>query len=201
MATTPMIAETAAKADMVAGTPMPLDQYLRTMFHPDREYVDGIAEERIVGEFEHGKIQLWLGSMLMRHQQEWQIDVVVEVRLQVRRDRFRIPDIMVLRAGQEVHRYPKTAPLICIEVLSPEDTWKRLRLVTDDYQEMGVEHVWAFDPMSRDAFLCTVDGFRKVKELVVPGTPIRVEAAEVFSVLKQKDKPRDLRVGGVGSLK
>lgn len=32
------------------GTRMPLEEYLRTMFHPDREYVDGVAEERPVGE-------------------------------------------------------------------------------------------------------------------------------------------------------
>jgi Uma2 family endonuclease len=184
MATTPMIAETAAKADMVAGTPMPLDQYLRTMFHPDREYVDGIAEERIVGEFEHGRLQAWLIAHLMQHESAWEIRVVAECRLQVRRDRFRIPDVMVLRAGQEVHRYPKTAPLICIEVLSPEDTWKRLRRVTDDYREMGVENIWAIDPGTRDAFLCDGTGFHKVTELAVVETPIRIDVADVFSVLK-----------------
>ena len=34
------------------GTRMRLEEYLRTMFHPDREYVDGVAEERIAGETE-----------------------------------------------------------------------------------------------------------------------------------------------------
>lgn len=159
-------------------------EYLRTMFHPDREYVDGLAEERNLGEYEHGKVQSRIWLLLQNHEAEWGIDVNIECRLQVSADRFRIPDVMVLPAGLKVDRYPTTAPLICIEVLSPEDTWKRLRGVVDDYFAMGVEHVWAFDPQMREAFVCDRLGFHKVTELAVVGTAIRLDLQEVFSVLR-----------------
>jgi hypothetical protein len=149
-----------------AAIPMSLREYLRTMFHPDRDYVDGFAEERNVGEYEHGKVQYKL------------------IRLLVRPDRFRVLDVMVLRAGEEVDRYPTTAPLICIEVLSSEDRWPRLREVLDDYVAMGPKSVWAFDPAKREAFVYGAEGFSKRTELVVEGTAIRVDVAEVFSVLK-----------------
>ena len=165
------------------GTRMPLEEYLRTMFHPDREYVDGVAEERIVGEWDHGRLQFGVATLFMAKAKDWQIIAVGEVRLQVKPNRFRIPDVMVLPADLKVERYPKTAPLLCIEVLSPEDTWRRLQAVVNDYCEMGVKSVWALDPETRVAYNCDLDGFHKTDELVVPGTEIRFTAADVFAVL------------------
>ena len=162
---------------------MSVEEYLRTMFHPDREYVDGVAEERLVGEWDHGRLQLWLGSLLLAKQAEWKIQVVTECRLQIRANRFRIPDLMVVPGGLTVERYPSTAPLLCIEVLSPEDTWRRLQAVVNDYCAMGVRSVWALDPETRVAYYCDLDGFHKTEELAVAGTEIQFTAAEVFAIL------------------
>lgn len=167
-----------------AAIPMSLREYLRTMFHPDRDYVDGFAEERNVGEFGHARIQGMLMKLLGNREEEWGIQVVPECRLQVRRDRFRVVDVMVLWAEHELDRYPTTAPLICIEVLSPEDSWVRLREVLEDYIALGANNVWAFDPEKREAFVYGPEGFSKRTELVVEGTAIRVDVAEVFSILK-----------------
>ncbi len=90
---------------------------------------------------------------------------------------------MVIGAGQKIYRYPKTPPLVCIEVLSPEDTWRRLQAVVNDYCEMGAKSVWALDPETRVAYNCDLEGFHKIEEQVVPGTTIRITVAEVFSVL------------------
>ena len=38
-------------------------EYLRTVYEPDCDYVDGRVEERNVGEFDHGLLQLWLGRI------------------------------------------------------------------------------------------------------------------------------------------
>ena len=165
------------------GIRMPLEEYLRTMFHPDREYVDGVAEERPVGEWDHGTLQFRLAALLMTKESEWKIKVVGEVRLQVKPNRFRVPDVMVMRAGVKVDRYPTVAPLLCVEVLSPEDRWSRLQMAVNDYCEMGVASVWALDPETRLAFYCDADGFHKTDVLAVPGTDIRLTSAEIFAVL------------------
>ncbi len=113
------------------------------------------------------------------------MNVIPECRLQVAAERFRVPDVMVLRAEQKVHRIVREAPLVCIEVLSPEDTWKRLREVMSDYLAMGVAQVWAFDPEERSAYRFDAAGFHRVsaEALTVEGTAIRVGIAEVFSLL------------------
>jgi Uma2 family endonuclease len=92
---------------------------------------------------------------------------------------------MVLRKGQTAVRIVREAPLICVEVMSPEDTWKRLRSVLGDYLAMGVENIWVFDPDARTAHRFDASGLKSVSEpeLTVPGTTIRINVAEVFSLL------------------
>ncbi len=166
---------------------VPVEEYLRTSYRPDCDYVDGRVEERNVGEYEHSKIQSILNRLLGNKEKEWGIDVVVECRLQVSPTRYRVPDVMVLRREQKVSRIVTEAPLLCIEILSPEDTWAKMRSRLNDYVALGVAHVWCFDPEAREARRYTAEGFAVVQapELGVEGTPIRVNIAEVFSVLDQ----------------
>lgn len=164
------------------------EEYLRTSYRPDCDYVDGKVEERNVGEFEHGRVQFVLLQIFGNHEDEWKIVTVPECRLQVGPKRYRIPDVLILRRGQKVDRIVREAPLLCIEVLSPEDTWAKMRSRLNDYLAMGVQHVWCFDPEAREARRYTADGFEVVREadLTVSGTPIRVNVAEVFAVLNQE---------------
>jgi len=165
---------------------MTVDQYLSTMFHPDCDFVDGRIEERNVGEYDHSNVQKMLLRVFMNHEDKWGVEVLPECRMQVTPTRFRVPDVMVLRREQKVHRIVREAPLICIEVMSPEDTWKRLRGVLGDYLTMGVENIWAFDPETRTAHRFDGAGLHVVTdaELAVAGTEIRVSIAEVFSLLQ-----------------
>jgi Uma2 family endonuclease len=166
---------------------MPEELYLRTVFHPDCDFVDGRIEERNVGEFEHSRIQGMLTRIFGNHEREWQVFSNPECRLQVATRRYRVPDVMILRRGRKYERAIREAPLLCIEVLSPEDTWARIRERLDDYLAMGVQHIWCFEPEAREVRRYTAEGFVKATEpeLTVPGTAIRVSIAEVFSALDQ----------------
>ena len=163
--------------------PMTLQQYLHSSFHPDQEYADGYAEERSMGEYEHGRVQSFFDRYFGAREKEWGLRVVAECRLQVASGRFRVPDVLVLRAGTPARPYPKTAPLICIEVLSPEDRFLRLRVRLEDYRKMGVENIWVLDPESRNAFVYTAEGYREVSELAVAELAISIPVSEVFSLL------------------
>ena len=37
-----------------------MEEYLRTSYRPDCEYIDGELRERNVGQWEHSRIQWWL---------------------------------------------------------------------------------------------------------------------------------------------
>ena len=186
MATLTTVQQTASAEEPVPAK-MSIDQYLSTMFHPDCDFVDGRIEERNVGEVEHSKVQKMLLRLFAGYEPTLGIDALPEARLQVAKTRFRIPDVMVLGPGDNPHRIVRKAPLICIEVLSPEDTWKRLNEKLQDYLAMGVPNIWAFDPEKRTAHRFDAGGLHLVMgpDLVVPGTEIRVIVAEVFSLLRK----------------
>jgi hypothetical protein len=70
-----------------------LSEYLRTSYHPDRDYVDGEVQERSLGEFDHGAVQVFLSVWFFQHRQEWDLHVVTETRVRVATERVRIPDV------------------------------------------------------------------------------------------------------------
>jgi Uma2 family endonuclease len=160
-------------------------EYLATSYRPDCEYVDGRIEERNVGEYDHGLLQTILGYLFMTHRNDWGVQVVTDVRMQVNSSHFRVPDLSVLRADAPKEQIITHPPLIVIEILSPEDRLSRFQDRIEDYLAFGIEHIWIIDPERRAAFTATSSGLHPVhtNELTVPETPIRVVLSELFAEL------------------
>ncbi len=115
-------------------------------------------------------------------------DCVPEQRVRTTSLRFRIPDLCLLRADAPVEQVVVTPPLLCIEVLSPEDTMRRMLVRVGDFLGMGVPEVWIFDPVERLVHVCGNGRLTEQRDgsLAVPEVPIRVSIAEVFSILDRK---------------
>ncbi|MGH9599669.1 MAG: Uma2 family endonuclease [Terracidiphilus sp.] len=164
---------------------VPVEEYLKTVYRPDCEYIDGRVEERNLGEHDHGYLQILLGTLFTNHRADWGVRAVTDVRTQVRPSNFRVPDVSVLRAGAPKEPIITHPQLIAIEILSPEDRWNRIQDRIDDYLAFGVEHIWVFDPETRRVWTADRAGTHPVQdgELTVPGTPIRVVLGELFAEL------------------
>lgn len=160
-------------------------EYLATSYRPDCDYVDGRIEERNVGAYEHGYLQTLLAHLFMNHQDDWGVRPLTDVRMQVSRTHFRVPDLMVLRRGAPRERIVTHPPLLVIEILSPEDRLGRFQDRIDDCLGFGVENIWIIDPERRTARRATRAGIHTVEnnELTVPDTPIRVFFSELFAEL------------------
>ncbi len=158
-------------------------EYLRTSWSPDREFVDGRIEERNLGEKDHSLIQRYLTFLFMLKRAEWGVEVFPELRTQTQARRFRVPDVLVTRHEDRFERYVTRAPLIAIEILSPEDRLAAMQVKAGEYREFGVENVWIIDPERRVAYRYTGTSLEEAPELVVPGTPIRVDLDELFAEL------------------
>jgi Uma2 family endonuclease len=165
--------------------PVTVEEYLSTVFEHDCEYVDGAIEERDMGEFEHSFLQLFLGSIFMAHRADWGVTPVSEQRIQLLPNKFRVPDLTVLRAGTPRQRVLTRPPLLVIEIQSPEDTLRRTAAKADEYRTFGIEHVWVIDPYARVAYCGTGSGLELVRsgELTIPGTPIRIVPEDLFAEL------------------
>jgi Uma2 family endonuclease len=169
---------------MATSTHTSLLEYLHSNYRPDREYVDGQLLERNVGNWEHARIQalltLWFGSQ----EKAWSVKVATKQRVRVSSTRVRIPDVVLVSRG----RHPEItvdAPVLVVEILSPDDTYTDTQLRATDYLNMGVRAVWIVDPASRTGRQCIGSAWTASGTLEVPGTPIWIDLAKLFSDLEE----------------
>jgi len=174
----------------MATTPalLSIDEYLRTYYKPDVDFVDGEIEERNVGKYEHGKIQSLIASLFTVNEDLWQTDAIVEQRIRVSPSRVRVCDVAILHADAPHEEVTSTPPLICIEILSPDDRIPRAKLVLADYLAMGIANIWLIDPIRRAAHTFDAAGLHETDttRLTVPNTPIHLDLTEFFAKLDKK---------------
>ncbi|HXR98395.1 MAG TPA: Uma2 family endonuclease [Terriglobales bacterium] len=108
-----------------AATVHSVEEYLRSVYRPDREFVDGEIQERKLGEWEHAEVQSALVGWFRAHRIDWEIRVFPELRVQVAPTRFRVPDVCVLNQKAPREKILTRPPLVCIEILSPKDRLSR----------------------------------------------------------------------------
>ena len=153
-----------------------LEEYLNTDYEPDCDYVDGVVEERNVGKKRHARTQSRLAGWLIAREQQHGYHMLVEQRVKVAGTRVRVPDICLVEASDrdEVIQMP---PLLCVEVLSPEDRWKRVEVRINDYLAFGVPTVWIIDPYSSRAWIATSAGAAEVNDSVLRCANLNLEIA------------------------
>jgi Uma2 family endonuclease len=171
------------RKSMDARTLISVEEYRRTSYRPDCDYVDGEVQERNAGEWDHSDLQGAILLFLRSRQKQWGIRVVPETRVQVSPTRFRIPDVCVVLGdpGEQILTKP---PFLCIEVLSPEDRMKRVQERVEDYLEMGVPYVWVLDPGTKRAWSITpAEGWREEKSgvLKTANPALEMPLGEIFS--------------------
>ena len=166
---------------MAATTQISVEEYLKTVYRPDCDYVDGVVEERNLGERDHAWIQGNLITFFRSRYRQTGIAALPEWRFQVKPTRFRIPDVVVTR-GKPDEQILTKPPLLCIEILSPEDTISRTNTRVQDYLEFGVPVVWVVDPMERRLWIYRPNGMEEAigDSVKLDGTEIEMSFSEIF---------------------
>lgn len=173
---------------MATTTFVPVEEYLRTSYRPDRDYVDGEVEERNLGEQWHSAVQSMIAAIFKQHRAAWLLRSLTEQRVQVEERKFRVPDVCVVSATQPFEPILHTPPILCVEVLSPEDRFSRILERVQEYTRMGVPYVWIVDPISRDIWTVSGGGGPVPLEgdaLTLPGTPVHIPVAEIFAEIDE----------------
>lgn len=158
-----------------------VDEYLRSCYSPDKEYIDGVLVETNVGEWQLGMVQSNVIFAIRLKCPD--VKVVPELRSRTRETRFRLPDVAVVLHPPE-HGYLSEPPFIAIEILSPADRVSRLIEKLREYAEWGVPNIWMFDPAQRrmyafqDGALLEVEG-----DAIATNAPrIELTRAEIFEI-------------------
>src|SRR5438270_4794796 len=160
---------------MAATTQISVEEYLKTVYRPDRDYVDGVVEERNLGERDHSWVQGRLVTFFLSRFRETGIAALPEWRFQTRSTRFRIPDIVVVR-GKPEEQILTTPPLLCIEILSPEDRISKVNARIKQYLDFGVPAVWLVDPMEKRIWVYHSNGMNEEtgSSITVEGTDLEI---------------------------
>jgi Uma2 family endonuclease len=172
---------------MSSATTIPLSEYLETAYSPDCDYIDGEVQERNLGEREHAALQGILAAIFSNHRKDWGVITLPEQRVQISKSNYRVADLCVVKTTAPRTGIVHQPPLIAIEILSSGDTFRELRKRVDNYLDMGVEHIWTFDPWNRKAYVSTSTAFTEPEngELTVPRTPIKLVLADIFAELEE----------------
>jgi Uma2 family endonuclease len=177
--------ESVRGSPMSSTTSVSVSEYLTSSYSPDRDFVDGRVEERNVGEHDHAAVQaaliLWFGQ----HQNDWNIEVLPEQRIRISPTKFRVPDVCLVLLSEPVEQILSRPPLACIEILSPEDTLRRMQERIDDYREFGVANIWVLDPAKQRGYDCNSSGFLDATEFAISGTSIRLVLSELFAKIRR----------------
>ena len=136
-----------------------------------------------MGAPSHGGFCFRLGRYLGNRARQWKVLVSLEQRIRVAPRRVRIPDVGVFLRDRELEEVPTTPPLVCIEVLSPEDRWLGVEKRIADFLAMGVQWIWIFDPKRRRVFEYTKSGKREVLEDLLEAPPVSIRISELMAEL------------------
>jgi Uma2 family endonuclease len=165
---------------VATGTQISVEEYLHTVYRPDCDYVDGVVEERNLGELDHGLAQTRLAQFFMNLFRQTGLLPVTELRMRVNPTKFRIPDVVVTR-GKPDEQILTKPPLLCTEILSPEDRISRMNLRIQEYLDFGVPVVWLVDPAERRVWVYRKNGMKEATDSIsLDGTDVTVPFPEIF---------------------
>ena len=170
---------------MATAVMIPLEQYLSTSYEHDCEWIEGEIRERGMPDEYHSAIQMFLLQYFANLRQDLGVRVRPELRLQVAPRRYRIPDVLLLPVGAPFQAVPDTPPVLCVEILSPDDRASELQEKIDDYVRMGVTAIWIINPRLRKAFIIEQGGMVPVSELTISGMAFKLSANDVFAELDE----------------
>jgi Uma2 family endonuclease len=170
---------------MATATLISLETYLTTSYEPDCDFVDGMLEDRNVGEYDHNVVQMALLFWFHQHGKEWRIRTIQEQRTRVASTRVRIPDVCVFSRDVPVEQVFTRPQLIAIEVLSPEDRHTRIEARMSNFRSFGVPNLWVVDPETRSGWDLSDGNWVRKERLEVAGSPIYLSLPELFQKIDE----------------
>jgi Uma2 family endonuclease len=163
---------------------VPVEEYLRSSFEPDAEYVDGQIEERAAGENDHSAWQDAILAWFRQQAKEGQIRVRPELRVQVAPTCFLVPDVTLLDRSLPIEQIVTHPPVAVFEILSPADTLKRVMANCGRYERMGIRTILVIDPDGpKYQFVAGRLEPLEARAFDIPGSSARFDLDEIEKLL------------------
>ena len=160
-----------------------MEEYLRTSYEPNCEYIDGVLVPKAMGTRKHAKLQIRIAMLIEMAFPSY--EVMPELTVRISDTEYLIPDLAVDRRDRPRDPYPLSPVHLCIEILSPDDRLSAVLKKCETYHAWGTPHTWVFDPVTRRAWQYS-RGTRAV-EIEASGEltagDIHLRLTDIFAVL------------------
>jgi Uma2 family endonuclease len=169
---------------MATSTRVSLEEYFRTHYEPECELIDGELRPKPMPTTHHSRMEGRLRDLLRPYEQLGLGEALPELSLLLPGEAVLIPDFVFSRLGQSVdeHDVFDTPPLLCIEVISPSQSFNELYAKCRRYLRWGVPYCWIIDPVRRLAWQLEAD--EMPREILADGSlragEIEVKLADLF---------------------
>lgn len=160
---------------------VPIEEYLNTSYEPLCEYVDGQLIQKPMPTWQHGILQIWIGSQIMKLFPRFIAGG--DVRAHLRSTEFRLPDILVDLRENVNSSYAEQPGYLCVEILSPDDRLGAMFQKCERYHDWGVPYCWIIDPQKRKVWTYPLGGEPAEVTDVLRAGEIVLSIAEIFSIL------------------
>jgi len=157
-----------------------VEEYLRTSYDPDVEFVDGALVERHRGDWLHSLVQ---SNLLVAIRLKYpHLKVVAELRSRTATTRYRIPDVTVLLAPPETD-YLLDAAFLVVEVLSKRHVMSVVIGKLKEYAAKGVPNIWLIDPRARLMWVYQPPALVEIESETIAAADgsIELSRAEIFA--------------------
>jgi Uma2 family endonuclease len=158
--------------EMSTTTQVTLEQYYEMLPNYEREpeFDDGEIVERPMPTKPHSEMLEFLIFAFRAFRPEFRS--YPEWTIAPREGSRRIPDLCLCAS-------PSETPLLCVEIISPDDKASVLRKKIKEYLAWGVEYVWVVDPVELDGDVHTNAGVERVPDGVFRAGVVEVNVRGV----------------------
>lgn len=145
--------------DMATSTRLSLEEYFRAHYEGECEFVNGELRPKPMGTGPHARVQARLRDALRRFEQAGYGEALPEMSLHLPSGNVLIPDVLFSAKNQTFNAQGifDTPPVLCIEILSPSQSFAELQNKCRAYLRWGVSSCWIIDPVKRTAWQIEAD--------------------------------------------
>jgi Uma2 family endonuclease len=173
-----------------------VEEYLRSSWRPDKEFVDGVLIDKGMPTVFHQMLSAILLRWFYQYEKEFRIKALADVRTQIiERARYRLPDLLIFTVPARLGRILTVVPDIVIEILSPDDRQSDNLARFRDYENLGVSHIVQMDPEEHVAHRYQGGSLiqTEFRALSLSGRPdLPFDSAALFEQLRQEVADADL---------
>jgi Uma2 family endonuclease len=134
---------------MVTSTRISLEDYFRTHYEPECELIDGELRPKPMPTGKHSRMEGRMRDLLRPYEQLGYGEALPELSLLLPGEAVLIPDLVFSLPNQpfDEHDVLNTPPLLCVEVISPSQSFNELYQKCLRYLRWGVPYCWIIDPV------------------------------------------------------